>query len=82
MIAKFLNTSVVYAFIYFFSNHIDPLDQNGITSVLSSLVIVSAGLNIVFSALQPSLYYNQYKNSKYYRMKKVNIFQIQLNQLF
>lgn len=79
--AKFMNTSVIYAVLYFFSDkHVNLLSENGLVSILISLVIINGLLNIALQAIQPYLLYTNSKNSKYNNMKKVNIFQIQLNR--
>lgn len=43
--AKFMNTSVVYAFLFFNGHHLNPLAENGLVSVLMSLIILSGLLN-------------------------------------
>jgi hypothetical protein len=76
-----MNTSVIYAFLYFFSDkHVNLLSENGLVSILMSLVVVNSLLNILFQMFPPSLLYTNWKNQKYDKVKKVNIFQIQLNR--
>lgn len=76
-----MNTSVIYAVLYFFSDkHVNLLSENGLVSILMSLVIINSLLNILFQTFPPYLLYTSWKNQKYDKMKKVNIFQIQLNR--
>lgn len=76
-----MNTSVIYAFVYFFSdNRMGLLTENGLVSILMSLILINSLLNIGFQSVQPALMYSHFKNSKYLKVKKVNIFQIKLNR--
>jgi hypothetical protein len=76
-----MNTTVVYAFVYLSGSRQNPLAENGLVSILMSLIIVGGPLNMGSQILQPYVYYNRWwPNRKYEGVKKANIFQIQLNK--
>lgn len=81
VVAKFLNTCVIYFILYMINKDVDILSSNGLTNKIIKLVSIGAAIDILLNITLPSksiklLYYSfLYRNVSY-----VNITQSKLNE--
>ena len=79
VIAKFLNTTVVF-FILYRMNPVDPLTSDGLSSKIMGLLTFSAQLKIFNDLLQPVRFFKKWLSiAKLRRQKNINMFQVHLN---
>ena len=79
VIAKVLNTTVVY-FILYQLKPTDPLASQGVAAKIMGLITFSAELKIVNDLVQPvRIFKKLISKNKYSAEKQINMFQIQLN---